>query len=147
MRGWPKTKECSPRLTPLELSVSGSILPRLHSQCCSKDVTSSKVKPAKVATQSANSAQGGLGRDVNCVKSIRKMHDVECLECDFVARSAQGLCHYMKSVHPQAHPYQCNVCINGLGPLMTIVSMRTPYIHKKSWLVTCAILALIISFG
>ena len=35
---------------------------------------------------------------------------MECLECDFIARSVQGLYHHMKSVHPQACPYQCNVC-------------------------------------
>ncbi len=103
-------KECSPRTTPLDLSVSGSVLPRLCSQCHPKDVTSSKDESVKVATQSANSDKGGLGRDANRVKSIRKVHDVECLECDFMARSVQGLYCHMKSVHPQAHPYQCNVC-------------------------------------
>ena len=64
----------------------------------------------KVAAHSAKSGQGELGKSIHRVKSIRKAHDVECLKCDFVARSVQGLYHHMKSVHPQACPYQCNVC-------------------------------------
>ncbi len=79
-----------------------------------------------MATWSADSAQGGLGRGENHVKSIRKMHDVECLECDFVARSVQGLYRHMKSVHPQAHPYQCNVCGQWFG------TTHDRHVHENS---------------
>ncbi len=108
-------KECSLRATPLDLSVSKSVLPRLCSQCCPKVVDSGKDKSAKVATHSAKSGQGELEKNANHVKSIRKAYDVECLECDFVARSVQGLYCHMKSVHPQVCPYQCNICSQWFG--------------------------------
>ena len=111
-QGWPKTKECSPRATPLDFSISKSVLPQLCSQCCPKVVDSGKNGSTKVATgvKSIKFGQGELGKNADCVKSIRKTTDVEYLKCDFIARSVQGLYHHMKSVHPQACPYQCNVC-------------------------------------
>ncbi len=85
--GWLRMKEWSPRATPLDLSVSKSVLPWLRSQC-HPNVDSGKDRSTKVATHSTKSGQGELGKNANHVKSIRKAHDVECLECDFIARSA-----------------------------------------------------------
>ncbi len=149
MQGWLRMKECSPRATLLDLSVSKSVLPRLYSQCHPRVANSGKDGSMRGATgvKPVKPSQEETGKKADHVKSIRKTTDVECLEFDFIARSVQGLYHHMKSIHPQAHPINAMSVVNGSEPPMTIASMRTLYIHKKSWLVTCAILALTTSFN
>ena len=128
MQGWLRMKECSPRATLLDLSVSKSVLPRLYSQCHPRVANSGKDGSMRGATgvKPVKPSQEETGKKADHVKSIRKTTDVECLEFDFIARSVQGLYHHMKSIHPQAYPYQCNICSQWFG---------TPYdchVHENS---------------